>query len=98
MNAKELALSKLNASTKTLGIYIYGISIGIDFRDISKILMSDVGDVIIQLLDSNVFTEDEGYSTVLKVFEYFSKGPSNILKKFDKLRDLDGNIIMSPLR
>ena len=55
MNAKELALSKLNASTKTLGIYIYGISIGMDFRDISKILMSDVGDVIIQLLDSNVF-------------------------------------------
>ena len=60
--------------------------------------MSDVGDVIIQLLDSNVFTEDEGYSTVLRVFEYFGKGPSNILKKFDKLRDLDGNIIMSPLR
>ena len=56
MNAKELALSKLNASTKTIGMYIYGISIGMDFRDIAKILMSDTGGIITQLLNNNIFS------------------------------------------
>ena len=45
-NAKELALSKLNAGTKTLGMYIYGLSIGMEFNDIASIMMSDVGRVI----------------------------------------------------
>lgn len=97
-NAKELALSKLNASTKTIGMYIYGISIGIDFRDIAKILMSDVGSVITNLLDSNVFSGKEGYSRVKYVFDYFDKGPSKILNKFDIGRDINGDVISSPLK
>jgi hypothetical protein len=54
-NAKELALSKLNAGTKTIGMYIYGISIGMDFKDIAKLLMSPTGNLITSLLDGNSF-------------------------------------------
>lgn len=97
-NAKELALSKLNAGTKTIGMYIYGISIGMDFRDVAKILMSDVGSIITTLLDNDVFSGREGYSRVKYVFDYFNKGPIRLLNKFDVGRDLNGDTIASPLK
>jgi len=97
-NAKELALSKLNAGTKTIGMYIYGISIGMDFRDVAKILMSDVGSIITTLLDNDVFSGREGYSRVKYVFDYFNKGPMRLLNKFDVGRDLNGDTIASPLK
>jgi hypothetical protein len=74
-NAKELTLSKLNASPKMLGMYLFGISIGMDFRDVSKILMSDAGATMYNLLNSNVFTGDEGFNSPKSVFEYFMRGP-----------------------
>lgn len=97
-NAKELALSKLNAGTKTIGMYIYGISIGMDFRDVAKILMSDVGSIITTLLDNDVFSGRDGYSRVKYVFDYFDKGPTRLLNKFDIGRDMNGDIIASPLK
>ena len=96
-NAKELTLAKLNATIKTLGMYIYGISIGMNFKDVANIIMSDVGLTFTQLLDSNVFTNDGGYSQFKQVFDYFEKGPRQQLKKFDKFVDLNGNQITSPL-
>ena len=45
VNAKELALDKLNAANM-LGMYIYGISIGMNFKDISKIIASRTGIII----------------------------------------------------
>ena len=83
MNAKELALSKLNASTKTLGIYIYGISIGMDFRDIAKILMSDTGAIITNLLEGDIFSDKDEYARISSVFDYFNCVPTNILNKFN---------------
>lgn len=82
-NAKELALSKLNASTKTIGMYIYGITIGMDFRDIAKLLMSDAGGVITSLLEGDVFTGKEEYTKASQVFTYFEKCPNRILSKYD---------------
>lgn len=97
-NAKELTLSKLNAGTKMIGMYIYGITIGMDFRDVAKILMSDVGGTIKNLLDNDVFTERDGYSRVKYIFKYFDGGPKNILQKFDVTRDSKGTEIKSPLK
>jgi len=59
-NAKELQLSKLNATIKTLGLYIYGISIGMDFKEIANIMMSDVGRVINEIMSEDRFSEKEG--------------------------------------
>lgn len=81
-----------------IGMYIYGITIGMDFKDVAKILMSDVGGTIKNLLDSDVFTERDGYSRVKYVFKYFDDGPKNILQKFDITRDSRGTEIKSPLK
>ena len=83
-NAKELALSKLNASTKMIGIYIYGITIGMDFKDIAKLLMSPVGTVFNEVANSNVFTGKKGYTKIDKnFFKYFEEGPYKILNQFN---------------
>lgn len=81
-----------------IGMYIYGITIGMDFKDVAKILMSDVGGTIKNLLDGDVFTERDGYSRVKYVFKYFDDGPKNILQKFDITRDSSGTEIKSPLK
>lgn len=76
MNAKELALSKLNANTKMLGMYIYGLTIGMNFNDIANILMSPVGNVIKNLLNNDSFSERDLFNAVdERLFKYFTEGP-----------------------
>lgn len=75
MNAKELQLYLLNASTKTLGLYTYGISIGMDFRDITRILTSPIGLQFSKLLNGNVFQNDNGTYSVLNTFNYYELSP-----------------------
>ena len=97
-NAKELALSKLNASTKTIGMYIYGITIGMHFKDVAKLLMSDTGGIITSLLEGDVFAQRDGYTKASSVFEYFEKCPSKQLNRFDIYSSPDGvEIGRSPL-
>lgn len=97
-NAKELTLSKLNAGTKMIGMYIYGITIGMDFKDVAKILMSDVGTVIKGLLDNDVFSGRDGYGQMGEsLFKYFDKGPSRMLNRFRSKKNSDGQDIKSPL-
>lgn len=98
-NAKELALSKLNASTKTIGMYIYGITIGMDFKDVAKILMSPTGSMITSLLEGDVFTGKKEVSQPVDVFRYFEQCPKGILNKYDVHQDLEGTTIpISPLQ
>lgn len=75
-NAKELQLSKLNAGTSTIGMYIYGITIGMDFNDIAQILMSDVGKVITNVMKGNVFNQNYGYNSLNSAFNYLELGPN----------------------
>lgn len=96
-NAKELALSKLNAGSSTIGMYIYAVSIGMDFKEIARILMSEAGRVITSLLDSDAFSEREGLQRVQYVFNYFDEGPFRFLEKFNVTRDPAGSTINSPL-
>lgn len=98
-NAKELALSKLNASTKTIGMYIYGITIGMDFKDVAKILMSPTGSIVTSLLEGDVFTGKREVSQPVDVFEYFEQCPKELLNKYDVHQDLEGTTIpISPLQ
>jgi len=48
-NAKELALDKLNAQN-TLGMYIYGITIGMDFKTLADIICSNTGLIINEMM------------------------------------------------
>jgi hypothetical protein len=72
-NAKELVLSKLNAANM-LGMYIYGISIGMDFRDIAKIIASKTGQVIDSLMTDDIIADERG-KNIEGIFDYLELGP-----------------------
>lgn len=83
-NAKELALPKLNASQKMIGMYLFGISIGIDFKELSQILMSPTALVIKETMDDNVFNDYDGYGQISeKVFNFFEKSPYKLFGKYN---------------
>lgn len=73
-NAKELALAKLNCDTNTMGMWLYGISIGMDFKDVGRIMMSPIGFKLAEALHGNIFNNEDGMS-MRKVFKYIDKGP-----------------------
>lgn len=95
-NAKELQLSKLNAGTKTIGMYIYAISIGMDFNDIADILMSPVGEIITNVMEGNQFQDNRGLFSLDQVFNHFEKGPN--LSKFDRFKLDNGRVTGSLVR
>lgn len=87
-NAKELALDKLNASN-FLGMYIYGITIGMDFQTIANIISSDTGIILNDLMSSNAFTGEQGLN-MQNIFDYIELGP--VLHSNEKFTD-EGGVI-----
>lgn len=81
-NAKELVLSKLNAGRSMIGMYIYAISIGMDFKEVSKLLMSDTGRMITETMQGNSLQRIDGIARAEKAYEYFIKGPYRRLNQF----------------
>ena len=75
-NAKELQLSKLNATAEMIGMYIYGISIGIDFRDLAKTLMSDTGEMIMKLRSADSFNDSPTFYNFYSIFEHLEMDPN----------------------
>jgi len=58
-NAKELALSKLNAGPDILGLYLYGVIIGIPFEKLAKILTSGTAQVLREFCEGNIFLDTD---------------------------------------
>lgn len=75
-NAKELQLSKLNATAEMIGMYIYGISIGMDFRDLAKALMSDTGELIMKLRSADSFNDTPIFYNFYSIFEHLEMDPN----------------------
>ena len=97
-NAKELQLSKLNAGMKSIGMYIYGLSIGMSFQDVSTIMLSKIATLCSELTESNSFINESKMFNLSKVFDYFEKGPNlsifdnDIVNSFNsELRKIVGN-------
>lgn len=89
-NAKDLALDKLNAQN-FLGMYIYGIAIGVDFRTLGSIIASDTGLIINELMGSNVFNGDKGLN-MQAIFDYIELGPK--ITTSEKLSE-EGGVLLN---
>ena len=57
-NAKELILSKINATSKFIDLYTVAIQCGSTFEEISNIMMSPIFNSISRLADNNIFHTD----------------------------------------
>jgi hypothetical protein len=91
-NAKELCLAKLNAGKKALGMYIYALSIGVDFETVADIMTSPIAMETFKLMEGNLFTSKDSMYNISQAFSYIEKGPQHlggILKS--KLLNDNGN-------
>ena len=73
-NAKELALNKLNCDNNTMGMWLYGLTIGMAPKDIYSIMTSDIAFEIAKLARSNIFIDQDGMS-INKVIKFIENGP-----------------------
>lgn len=84
-NAKELQLAKLNAGTKTIGMYIYGIALGMTEKDVASLLMSPAGLTISEVMNNNMFLDETGAFSLSSAFDYFELGPKSLVKRFSQI-------------
>lgn len=82
-NAKELALAKLNAGTQTLGMYLYGLSLGVPVDTLFKIMTSPLAFRLVELAKGDIFSGNSGCRTILGALDYLHKDPLEQLSRFN---------------
>lgn len=93
-NAKELALAKLNAGPATLGMYIFGTAVGIDFNTLADTMMSEEAFILSNAVNSNVYNNDQGLFSISRAMEHFTeKCNTSVFQKFNTTRNIaDQNV------
>lgn len=74
-NTKEPTLFKINANDLTLGLYVYGISLGLGTEEIANIMISPLALKLVQMTRVNVF-EGTGTFTLKRALISLNKGLS----------------------
>lgn len=72
-NAKELILYKLNAGVDMIGMYLYGISMGMPLQEISRLMMSKAALTLRDIVKGNIFSSEKGYSRPISSFYYIEE-------------------------
>lgn len=84
-NAKELILSKINAGLSSIGMYIYGLSIGIPFDQLYQTMTTPLAFRLVELTKGNIFNQDYGTVSIIGALNYLCNDPVNQLKKFNTI-------------
>ena len=71
-NAKDLALGKINAGPQMFGMYVYGLTLGMDIIELAKIMNSPQGKAIAKALQGNIFTGDQGSTSVASAIKFLN--------------------------
>lgn len=82
-NAKELALAKLNAGTQTLGMYLYGLSLGVPVDTLFKIMTSPLAFRLVELAKGDIFSGNSGCGTIIGALDYLHRDPLDQLARFN---------------
>lgn len=80
-NAKDLALAKLNCGDNTMGMWLYGISLGVPATTLMHIMTSPAALALTEELKGNIFA-GKNSSSFSQVFSYLHKGPVEALKPY----------------
>lgn len=70
-NAKELILSKINATSKFVDIYTYGLMLGNDFNKIADIMKSPIFNKIVKLTETNIFNPSTSKYSLKSALEFY---------------------------
>lgn len=93
-NAKDLALAKINSGQRLMGMYAYGLTLGIPIEQLIQIMNSTEGRILTEMTEGSQFNND---ITAFRVLDIFDKLKGNIggeLSQFDyTARDSNGKPI-----
>ena len=84
-NAKELVLAKINAGTSSIGMYLYGLSIGIPFEQLYEVMTTPLAFKLTELTKGDSFNGDSGTNTIVGALQYLKNEPTKYLRKFDTI-------------
>lgn len=71
MNAKELILSKINATSKFVDIYTYLLTIGIPFGQIADIMKSPIFNEVVKLTETNIFDKSTSRFDLKSALDFY---------------------------
>lgn len=80
-NAKDPTLSKINCGPDMLGLYTAGIMAGLDIKTLVKLMLSDTGLLLQDVMRGNVITGDLGIQRVSQAISFLQRGPVDKLSK-----------------
>lgn len=83
-NAKELLLGKMNASTDTLGMYVYSAIMGVSLGNFTSFMISPEVDQILDAAKQSMFHKETQGSTIDKAIIEVSQGYKDPLKYSDR--------------
>ena len=91
MNAKELILVKLNATSEFADLYSAALSTGMSFEDISNIMTSKIFNIVAKYSRKNIFDINTNKNTLKNAINFvLNKEDLNVIRKgfLEKLRDI----------
>jgi hypothetical protein len=68
-NAKDLALAKINSGPRMMGMYVYGLTLGIPTETLVAIMKSPEGIFLKEMMEGSYFNNDTTSFKVLDVFD-----------------------------
>ena len=87
-NAKLLGLNNLNAGRNLIGMYLYALSMGVDFNAVANLMTSDLGLIIRDLTNGNIFdSNNSGMSSVSQALSYLTIGPKKLINQNRQLSE-----------
>ena len=87
-NAKELVLDKINAGTDTMGLYLFGLSLGVPFRTLYNVLSSPLATRVSELIKGDMFNDNQGSRDVVGALDYLMKNPDLSKYEYNELSNI----------
>lgn len=81
-NAKALALAKVNAGPKMMGMHVYGLTLGIPIKTLCEIMNSTEGKILKEMMEGSTFNNDASAFKLLDVFNKLDGDISGDLNQF----------------
>jgi hypothetical protein len=90
-NAKDLALKKINSGPRLMGLYAYGMTLGIPVNELVAIMNSPQGLVIAEMTEGSVYNNDPSSFKVIDIFSKLDGYIAGDLERFAVTAKGDNN-------
>ena len=93
-NAKDLALKKINSGPRSMGMYAYGLTLGIPLEELVQIINSTEGKLLVKMTEGCMFNNDVTAFRLLDVFDKLSGNIGGEINRFKQYaRNKEGRLI-----